>query len=314
MVQIDELGISNLRRLKDLRPRLPISPITILLGKNSVGKSTFARIFPLFRQSAERRKRSPILWFGDLVDFGSIGQAKTFGATSVSFDISLKLDNRMGAETGAAVDYWGGQTVAVKNAKVHLTLSENAASKEGFASSLRIDVFGGAIEVKLPLPIEPGNSLTINGKQRILSNKDYLLYSHQGEILPYVAFYKRQSVKDGSSIWSPSTNPWTDDAAQMIKHWIHGNASTTTARRIASQVPMGSPSEIAEFLPKIRGPQSWNNFVKIPLNCANLAARLHECLLAKHVTSIISQVDAALATYFKGVRYLKPLRAVAERY
>lgn len=63
-------GVKNLRRLKAVDP-VSIKPITVLVGRNSSGKSTFLRSFPLLRQSIATRSSSPILWYGDLVDFGS---------------------------------------------------------------------------------------------------------------------------------------------------------------------------------------------------------------------------------------------------
>ncbi len=65
-----KFGIDNVRRLEHVDP-IEIKPITLLLGRNSGGKSTFLRTFPLFRQSLMTRTSSPILWYGDLVDFGS---------------------------------------------------------------------------------------------------------------------------------------------------------------------------------------------------------------------------------------------------
>lgn len=64
------MGVTNLRRLKDVSP-VVIRPITILVGRNTSGKSSFLRTIPLLRQSLMTRMRSPLLWYGDLVDFGS---------------------------------------------------------------------------------------------------------------------------------------------------------------------------------------------------------------------------------------------------
>jgi hypothetical protein len=47
-----------------------LKPINILVGRNSAGKSTFARTFPLLKQSIETRSSAPILWWGEDVDFG----------------------------------------------------------------------------------------------------------------------------------------------------------------------------------------------------------------------------------------------------
>jgi predicted ATP-dependent endonuclease of OLD family len=68
-------GVKNLRCLTDTGI-VPIKPITLLVGRNSSGKSTFLRAFPLLRQSMENARSSPILWeHPDYVDFGNIDLA-----------------------------------------------------------------------------------------------------------------------------------------------------------------------------------------------------------------------------------------------
>ena len=66
--------MENLRRLKKTPP-IEIRPITILVGRNSAGKSTYLRSMPLIRQSIETRSSAPILWWGDYVDFGDFSTA-----------------------------------------------------------------------------------------------------------------------------------------------------------------------------------------------------------------------------------------------
>jgi hypothetical protein len=69
-----KFGLKNLRRLKDVSP-LEIRPLTLLVGKNSSGKSSFLRTFPLLRQSTIIRSSAPVLWYGALVDFGNFETA-----------------------------------------------------------------------------------------------------------------------------------------------------------------------------------------------------------------------------------------------
>ena len=70
------IGIKNLRSLKNVE-QIEIKPITILVGRNSSGKSTFLRIFPLLKQTLEAKTAEPILWYGKYVDFGDYDQSKT---------------------------------------------------------------------------------------------------------------------------------------------------------------------------------------------------------------------------------------------
>ncbi|MBF0888900.1 DUF3696 domain-containing protein [Gluconobacter cadivus] len=62
-------SISNIRKLKK-NHTVNMKRLNILVGKNSSGKSTFLRTFPLVKQSITTRTSAPILWFGDFVDFG----------------------------------------------------------------------------------------------------------------------------------------------------------------------------------------------------------------------------------------------------
>ena len=74
---ISHVRIQNLRSLVDTG-FVEIKPLTILLGSNSSGKSTFLRSFPLFKQSVSKPLREPISWFDDsLVDFGDYETAKS---------------------------------------------------------------------------------------------------------------------------------------------------------------------------------------------------------------------------------------------
>src|SRR4051794_23531460 len=73
---MEALRLRNLRSFVDTG-FVDVKALTILLGTNSSGKSTFLRSFPLVRQSVEERTRGPILWYGRFVDFGSFADAKS---------------------------------------------------------------------------------------------------------------------------------------------------------------------------------------------------------------------------------------------
>ncbi|MGP8015679.1 MAG: AAA family ATPase, partial [Smithella sp.] len=68
------IRIKNLRSILDTSD-IEVKPITILVGKNNSGKSSFLRLFSLLRQSVESRTRSPLLWYGQYVDYGSFKDA-----------------------------------------------------------------------------------------------------------------------------------------------------------------------------------------------------------------------------------------------
>lgn len=88
-----KIQLKNIRSLLDTGP-VCLSPITLLLGENSSGKSTFLRTFPLIRQSISKRTDGPLLWAGDVddyVDFGSFAETVTNGgAKEMTFSFSFQ--------------------------------------------------------------------------------------------------------------------------------------------------------------------------------------------------------------------------------
>jgi hypothetical protein len=93
---MEAIRIKNLRLLEDTG-FIELTPITVLLGANSSGKSSFLRSFLLIRQSLEKRVSAPILWYGGeggFVDFGSFNEAvyNFDSQKEISFIYKLPID------------------------------------------------------------------------------------------------------------------------------------------------------------------------------------------------------------------------------
>ena len=138
---IKSIGVRNFRSLKNLSP-IEIKPITLLVGKNSCGKSSFLRLFPFLKQSVEKNIDGPFAFFGEYVDFGDfdtvlnrLESGKSIGFTIngyISRDNFLFLDSK----EKKSVQY-----------KVNLEFTKR---KDGsvFASNVDI-VFGEDISVEI---------------------------------------------------------------------------------------------------------------------------------------------------------------------
>ena len=84
---MDSIRIQNLRT-----GYIEMRPLVLLVGANSSGKSTFLRTFPLLKQSLDVRKKGPLLWYGPEVDFGSFKDAITTGKDKMCFEIQFSDD------------------------------------------------------------------------------------------------------------------------------------------------------------------------------------------------------------------------------
>lgn len=67
---MNNIRLINFRNIAD-SGEIELKPLTILVGKNGSGKSSFLRLFPLLQQSMEVAKKGPFLWYNEKgVDFG----------------------------------------------------------------------------------------------------------------------------------------------------------------------------------------------------------------------------------------------------
>lgn len=75
---MEKIGVKNFRSLRNIS-NIDIKPITVLVGKNSSGKSSFIRIIPLIKQSIETKISEPLLWYGNFVDLGDFEECLSKG-------------------------------------------------------------------------------------------------------------------------------------------------------------------------------------------------------------------------------------------
>lgn len=71
---MNRIQIKNFRSIVD-SGEVPINRINILLGKNSSGKSSFIRLFPMMKQTVNKHRRGPVIWFDEHYDLGRFDTA-----------------------------------------------------------------------------------------------------------------------------------------------------------------------------------------------------------------------------------------------
>lgn len=112
---MDKLRLRNYRCFEDTGD-IELKPITLLLGANSSGKSSFIKFFPLLQQSLETRVNGLFLWDGQYVDF------KNFKNTVKNGEGEITIDYTIGDMD--AQNYYGRRSQRIKNVVVSMTLCE----------------------------------------------------------------------------------------------------------------------------------------------------------------------------------------------
>lgn len=86
---MNSIRLENFRAFKDTGV-IEIKPITILVGNNSSGKSSFLRFLPLLKQSLEESKHGPLLWYKENgVDFDKFSTSVHNGENYIKMSFSI---------------------------------------------------------------------------------------------------------------------------------------------------------------------------------------------------------------------------------
>jgi hypothetical protein len=315
MSRLSAIGVRRLRTLYDLGEPVPLTPITVLIGRNSAGKSTFARLLPLLRQSAERKKRGPILWFDDdLVDFGTLSQAVTRGESDL--ELVLKLDDLDDKRKVARPAYWGDAQIPnplqIKNAVVSMTLASEADSGATYAKELKVEIVGSTILIQMKSAIEI-ESISIDSESIPWRREDVRIRLEQGSLLPRIRFLDRRKIEN-RDLWLLARSPWRMAVGDYIRQHVHQNTSRGTTNSIAARIPVASVQEVLDAIESIDGPPSWHSVRAVARTSPAFIKQIISKLLLANLDAILERLDEALSEAARGVRYLKPLRATAERY
>ena len=319
-------GVSNLRRLK-LVPPIEVKPITILVGRNSSGKSSFLRAFPLLRQSLMTRTSSPILWYGDLVDFGSFDISVSDNSLVEPISFSFVIDKLTPDETRAF--YWRSGLLHARGvlehtvfSGVHFDLSIVRAGERTRISRIlvRID------EPKLSYEIFVDEdskviSLKLNGNEVSDLLKPIKFQISPATLLPEMSVIPDETKKKITQTKRAYFYREPPELAVPIK-----NLLSPHLKRMKEQLVDEFVSELlslSAFDKKTikkrvgsHGPKIWQRLIDdiYGKDRYGLYQKLHDMLSIAALSGILSQIRSYLSAVIASTLYIGPARARSERY
>lgn len=313
-MSVRAFGVKNLRCLKD-SGLLRLKPITLLVGKNSSGKSTYLRAFPLFRQSLETPRSSPFLWFHPgYVDFGTLQEAVRRDAEprEVTFEVEVDIPGYLGL------------TLANSPVKVALTLLDVGDA----ARISRIQL--GIGELLLSADFDAGAQLitldvtmvTAGTSSSFLPSKP-LWHAGPASWLPTLGATATSSVSYVRHVVSErDMNDFRSDAAAVLKSDLHEALSKFFQNR-----------QSAERLHQITGSLSLGSLenMRDVLRRSHVATLLNERMRGLAATDpehieiasrtlvwlapfVLQAADVFVADFMSGIGYLAPIRSQGARF
>lgn len=301
---IDKIRIKALRSIKD-SGEVEIRPITVLVGKNSSGKSSFVRVFPLIKQTIETRTADPLLWYGELTDFADFNNAsykKRGNPVRITFQFTIKaryFNNGLNQRLP--------KTLSVRDVPIKISVS---VFKHDFKEVV-ICYYDQEIRInnKTEKKKKRQYELLINGNN-FYSKKLYITGQRQGNglipqlLVPAEALFPDDTGFKGDKL-NISDYPSSPafPSAQLVdsnidKHQYLGGFNSVYSKK-----------EVLSLFKK----RSHNKYNDITVDSPEVI-KYNEYIILSQLENLIDTINHQFRMEFHYTSYLKPIRANVERY
>lgn len=305
------LRIKNLRCLEDTG-EIPLKDINILVGANSSGKSTFLRTFPLFKQGMNVRKKGPILWYGDSVDFGDFKTSVKTGENTISFEFVLHPQ-----EDNIKSPYYRftHQIEQVLNLDYKLNIDISTNNDYEYVSKVKISFYNFSVEIEVGED-RLVTDILINGRSyynEITKDINLHILSPNDDIFE-IYYTDKNSSKDNYLRSFKLNDTLKRIIIANIRPYIGNRVYDDTAIAELLQVKLASLESPISALADLNISSTW---------CRNRSyikedSKKYEKFIDAIVLSKFAYLCDALNHYLydslKEVYYIAPLRATAQRY
>jgi predicted ATPase len=291
---------------------IALRPINLLVGRNSIGKSSFARIWPILNQGAKLQKRSPIMWNGDLVDFGGFKNvlSRHSDAAEVIFEFKMqvtKLDASLRSDAirfGTRVRHLSEGSIILK-----ISLAEGKEESSTFCTEFAINICGIDVVYKFDKTSQLVEVICQGIEKRI--SHAYTQERSIGFLMPLTDFF----IKSNENI-IPAWSPQRMELYDFLRDKLHGRLADERIFEICGKLNVcGSADELLNYcqsLPYYY--KTWEDFIETLSGNSAMLTEFHRRVILSASEMLIRDMDSDLKRHFSAVNYIRPLRATAQRY
>ncbi len=312
-IPMEFIRVCNLRSLADTG-QIPMKPITLLVGANSSGKSSFLRIFPLLRQSVETRTGSGLLLNEGYVDFGLFPSAVRKGSDSeLKFEFEVTI--RPGRYRAMPVNFY---LLGPLITRLSVTFAQRTEEKRyAFVKTLRLEL--GPTDNPDIICLEAAEDgsikeLRINELEAHSEMSAYRLRPGRG-IVPTLE--SAPNSKDQPTLIvtdeTVTVTALEKKLLDTVEWMFHGKTYRETRLQILRNLRVGSPSEMLEAMKHVTNMESWNRSVTSLSQDKRGYSTFRNLVLARSLGSILSSISLQLSQFARSIHYFAPVRARVER-
>lgn len=291
---MDSIRLINYRGLEDTGT-IEIKPLTFLLGANSSGKSSFLKVLPLLKQSANNNVRGTFLWNGPLVDYEDFHNVVRNGNGDITMSFKINDLKYLGRR------YWVHEEGESISLLVSITLSKKE-DRWDYLRGLKIEVNTFHIDITFDSTSQREEiirSILINGTDYSKKCSNVSAYSFDG-IIPRLVSTKSSSDFD-------ETEKYWDEIISLL-NITTSESNHLVLNRLLRELPfyilLGK--DIESLLNKRLGKDFiWDN---------SKYQNLCNITLYFNINNIIDSINDYISSFASNVTYVAPIRANFERY
>ncbi|WP_337036487.1 AAA family ATPase [Enterobacter asburiae] len=313
---IKGIGLQNFRSFVD-KTFIELKPITVFVGKNSSGKSSLLRTFPLLRQSVEENTTGPILWYGRFVDYGDF--TDVLSRNSENKEITFSFSLSVPSDLLQRYAYYRFNDQEKQSSNINTELTVYSKDKKTKTKNIKLILEDGVVNIAL----DDNNNvkLQIESKGRILE-RDGIVARNLGQFIPSLSVKGKEEATTTSPPFFTLRHSrgdralevsFIDAAAKSIHHYFHINSDITQIPEAFKKIGFISKSyarSLLKFLFREQKVFSKN----LKQHGTEIMDDLYPYIMGWNINNIIDIVNTSLADSFRNVKYIAPLRATSERF
>lgn len=294
---MDTIRIKNVRSIID-SGEIELNSINILLGRNSSGKSSFLRLFPMLKESARNELRGPILWFDDNYDFGSFTNTLSRNAQTGDDTIMLGFSwsptkKRNHKLYYSSMLFYESEIAETKKIDVELYIG-----KKGDVIILkRMEIKTDALSISIDYP-KNSNHLRLQINDRVINTFEFEWNYGSTTLLPKLQTENKQTAV---SVLANALSSIYGEKQAEVRPFM-----------MAPQLIQFTEKEVWDYVESTYGNPK-NKKGKIMSDKEN-NDKIIDSVFTMGINSILHYVDDYLTDYFRHTYYITPLRYNFQRY
>lgn len=296
---MDSIRIRNFRSIVDSGD-IHLSNINILLGKNSSGKSSFLRLFPLLKETARHELRAPILWFDENYDFGDFSNALSRHGEGDKDTISFEF-------------LWTSSKVSMRNHYYMISDFIDNMNKDGEVSN------------RVEIGISKSGEKTIFKYVKICFGEYRFLFESQSPNKAIRLYINDREILNGNFTWNygntgilpglkslSKENGW-DKMAVPLNNMFGANKVKVSALYSIYRLKSFDDDSVWNFISNTFLSSKEKKIKKSLKESADYRNAI-DAAIWLNAGWLLSSLDESLSGYFNHTYYITPLRYNFQRY